>query len=169
MLTVNFQAMAPSNITNDGSTLAAWKLTVNILCLDYGGNMLDAALIATITALKSTTLPSITYDTDTKLYEIIESNEDQMGTKLELEHDVTCCSFAFVGNRLIPDPTIEEEDISNGMVHIAIDAADGSLVYLHTSFGKAVDEKDLSQAITQARLRSKEIIHLINEAVKKLK
>lgn len=44
---------------------AAWVLYVDATCINYDGNVFDAALVAMVAALRNTRLPTATYNEDT--------------------------------------------------------------------------------------------------------
>lgn len=44
----------------------AWCLYCDVICLNYDGNMYDAALIALMAALQNVKLPEVTYDEESE-------------------------------------------------------------------------------------------------------
>ena len=48
----------------------AWCLFCDVVCLNYDGNILDAALISFIAALQNLRLPEVKYDSETERVEI---------------------------------------------------------------------------------------------------
>lgn len=144
----------------------SWKLNLNLTCLNYCGNLLDVALISVMVALKSTKLPRVDYDTNTKIWSLDKEKE---GVPLDLKSIIISSTFAFVGSRLFPDPNIEEEDVSNGFIHIAADSTNGNVVYIYKPSGEEVEASDLITCISKTRDRSRKVLCLINEALKRIK
>ncbi len=82
-----------------------WTVIIDIYPLNDDGNLIDAASIATVAALKSTILPGI--DESGKV-----DYKHRTKTKLPLAKDTAPISFSFfkLGDFLVMDPTREEEE-----------------------------------------------------------
>jgi len=96
-----------------------WRIRCHIICLNFDGNLLEAASIATIASLSHFKRPDVTVSADRSLK--IHSFDERNPLSLTLLHLPFCVSFAFFvdNNRyiLICDPNECEEE-----------AADASLV-----------------------------------------
>lgn len=90
-----------------------WTVFVDIYSINDDGNLLDAAGIGAIIALKNAKIPKYDEKKECVLYgELTDKN-------LELSKDVPLSlTIHKIGNNLIVDPTREEEDISETRVTI---------------------------------------------------
>src|SRR3989344_2495278 len=97
-----------------------WTIIVDIYPINDDGNLIDAATIAAVAALKNTYLPGldkdgkIDYDTKTK-------------DKLPLSKETYPFTFTFfkLGNSLILDPTREEEESCDVRVSLGVSKWNG--------------------------------------------
>lgn len=85
-----------------------WILYLDIYALDYDGNLFDAASIASVAALRNTVVPAHRYG----------KGED---FKLPLKSVPISCTTVKIGNYLVMDPTVEEEDVSSARLTVATD------------------------------------------------
>ncbi len=85
-----------------------WVLYIDIYPLDYDGNLFDAASIAAVSALKNTVVPA----------KRLGKGEDY---RLPLRSVPISCTTVKIGDRLIIDPTLEEEDVSSARLTVATD------------------------------------------------
>lgn len=92
-----------------------WTVIIDIYPLNDDGNLIDAATIAAIVALKNTEMPGL--DVDGKI-----DYHTKSGKKLPLAKDVAPISFSFfkLGNSVILDPTREEEEVCETRVTYGI-------------------------------------------------
>lgn len=67
-----------------------WSLYCDIVCLNYDGSVLDAAVIALMAALKSLTLPVVSYNTELGNYTVEQSNRYRV---FDLEEIPVCSTF----------------------------------------------------------------------------
>ncbi|MBX8631232.1 MAG: exosome complex protein Rrp42 [Thermoplasmata archaeon] len=85
-----------------------WVLYIDVYPLDYDGNLFDAASLAAISALKHTVVPAKRYG----------KGENY---QLPLRSVPVSCTTVKIGDRLIVDPTLEEEDVSSARLTVATD------------------------------------------------
>lgn len=114
-----------------------WSVDVEVICLNYDGSLLDASLIAVLSALKSLTLKS-------ELPEIPDQN-------ISLNTIPVCCSFATINNFIICDPTLEEETVAQSTFSITIDSATSYSCHINKTGGKSLSTKDLMKCIQLAK------------------
>ncbi|KAJ1656935.1 hypothetical protein IWQ61_003579 [Dispira simplex] len=112
--------------------LAVWSLYVDITCLAYDGNVLDAAILAMMAALQSTRLPRATFDEGTA---IVRADPNDL-VPLQVERAVLSASFAvFTDHMVVTDPNAKEETVADSLISLAMDTQ-GNLCQIW-SFGKA--------------------------------
>ena len=95
-----------------------WNVMIDIYAINADGNLLDAAGIGTIIALKNAKIPK--YDKTEEKVLHGELTNDKIPTKKETPLSIT---FHKLGDNFIVDPTREEEDISE--TRVTIGSADG--------------------------------------------
>ena len=98
-----------------------WTVTIDIYTINDDGNLMDAAGIGAVAALKNARIPE--YNEETGKTKFGEWTEKKISLTKELPVSLTIHK---IGNNLLIDPTKEEEDISetrvtvcssNGTVH----------------------------------------------------
>ncbi|HEV2317205.1 MAG TPA: exosome complex protein Rrp42 [Thermoplasmata archaeon] len=87
-----------------------WTCFTDIHVLDHSGNLIDAAMLAAVSALSATTLPA-------KRFEV---GEDM---PLPMHHVPIETTFCRLGDTIVVDPTFEEEGAAQGRLTIATDEA----------------------------------------------
>ncbi|CAD6565922.1 MAG: hypothetical protein CYPHOPRED_000096 [Cyphobasidiales sp. Tagirdzhanova-0007] len=134
---------------------AAWVVYADLVCLNYDGNLVDAALVAVVAALQNTRLPKAQWDVD--LEEAV-AVPDELNS-LHLRSTVLCASFGVSeGGHLLCDPTAFEEPLLATHLSIVLDD-DGMLRNVYQA-GLGVRDtqlpaKLLVQAVAMARKRYK--------------
>ncbi|RDB19987.1 Exosome complex component RRP43 [Hypsizygus marmoreus] len=106
---------------------AAWVLYVDATCINYDGNVFDAALLAMVAALKNTTLPKATFDEETGRTTC--SSSRKFRTPLGITRTPIAMSFGvFDSKHILPDPTSFEEPLLDTTVSILVDSSSGALI-----------------------------------------
>ncbi|MEM3851778.1 MAG: exosome complex protein Rrp42 [Methanomassiliicoccales archaeon] len=85
-----------------------WILYLDIYALDYDGNLFDASSIASVAALRSTVVPA----------KRTGKGED---FPLPLKSLPISCTTVKIGEHLLLDPTLEEEEVSSVRLTVATD------------------------------------------------
>tara|TARA_Y100000310_G_C20608072_1_gene776571 strand:+ start:657 stop:1454 length:798 start_codon:yes stop_codon:yes gene_type:complete len=88
-----------------------WTLFIDIYSINADGNLLDAAGIGAIIALKNSKIPKYDKKEGKVLYG--EWTGEPIPTKKEIPLSITAYK---IGENIVIDPTIEEEDVSEGRV-----------------------------------------------------
>ncbi|KAJ7707738.1 ribosomal protein S5 domain 2-type protein [Mycena rosella] len=133
------------------SSKAVWVLYVDATCINYDGNVFDAALIAMVAALRNTLLPKATYNIETGL----TSCSRTVTTPLQILKTPVCMSFGVFDATLLADPTAFEEPLLDTTISIVVDEK-GDLVSV-VQLGPGVDVSGggdtLSTCISAAKSR----------------
>ncbi len=85
-----------------------WVLYVDVYALDYDGNLFDASSIAAVAALRNTMVPAKRFG----------KGED---FHLPLRSTPISCTTVKIGDYLVVDPTLEEEEVSSARLTVATD------------------------------------------------
>jgi exosome complex component RRP42 len=97
-----------------------WTVYIDIYILNHDGNLIDAATMAAVAALKNSKIPK--YDEEKEKVIFGEWTDKKMPLTKE---NLMECTVHKIGDKFLVDPTIEEEDSSDARVTIAI--ADGAI------------------------------------------
>ncbi|KAJ7127018.1 ribosomal protein S5 domain 2-type protein [Mycena epipterygia] len=106
---------------------AVWVLYVDATCINYDGNVFDAALIAMVAALRNTTLPQATYNVETGLTTCSRTTT----IPLQMLKTPVCMSFGVfdasvflltaMARTLFADPTAFEEPLLDTTISVVVD------------------------------------------------
>jgi len=113
-----------------------WTVFIDIYSINADGNLLDAAEIGAIVALKNAKIPK--YDKKTEKVIYGESSEKKLPMKKEVPISIT---FHKIGDSLIVDPTREEEDISE--TRITIGSSNGVISSMQKGNSKELSEEEM--------------------------
>lgn len=133
-----------------------WTIFIDIYSINDDGNLLDAAGIGAMVALKNAKIPKYDEKNEKVLYG--ELSDENVPLKKSLPISVTVHK---IGNKFVVDPTIEEEDVSSTRLTIGI--IDGSIhsmqkgnseTFSVDEFGEIIDLaekvwKDLSNKLSK--------------------
>ncbi|XP_072260105.1 exosome complex component RRP43 [Pyxicephalus adspersus] len=137
----------------------AWVLYCDLICLDYGGNLLDTCVCALVAALRNTRLPSVKINEETGLAEVKLSTRNA----LKIHKQPVSTSFSIFDDKyILVDPTNDEEILATGLMTIVIDE-DGTLCTIKKSGGSALSAQELQDCISRAITRHKEVQNLLDE------
>jgi len=132
-------------------------LWIDIYVLNHDGNLFDAACMAAVAALASTTLPKVVIEQD----QVKLIREEREKLKVNLEALPLTLTFVKIGNAVLVDPTLEEENICDSKITIgvsndrivSIQKTEGALTLenLRLVLGKAVElYKTLREIVLKA-------------------
>lgn len=93
-----------------------WTIFVDVYSINDDGNLLDAAGIGAIAALKNAKIPKYDEKEEKVIYGELTSKP------LPLNEEVVSITTHKIGENLIIDPTLEEEDVSEARFTVGADA-----------------------------------------------
>ncbi|KAJ7170658.1 ribosomal protein S5 domain 2-type protein [Mycena crocata] len=102
---------------------AVWVLYVDATCINYDGNVFDAALIAMVAALRNTVLSKATYNEETGLTACSRATT----VPLQVLKTPISMSFGVFDATLLADPTAFEEPLLDTTISVVVDES-GDLV-----------------------------------------
>ncbi|HUI38492.1 MAG TPA: exosome complex protein Rrp42 [Thermoplasmata archaeon] len=114
-----------------------WTCFVDMHVIDHGGNIIDTASLAALTALTHATLPS-------QRFGIAETD-----TPLAVQHFPVECTFTRLGDVVVVDPTVDEERAGQGRLTIATDEA-GNIVAMQKGLVGAFSPEDVKDLVERA-------------------
>lgn len=143
---------------------AAWCIYLDVYILDAAGALLDTALLAAVACLANINLPSVTVNEQGTVVSATQPEEATSLRKLSLRSlpfSVTCGTFS---NRLIVDPTSEEEALLQATISTIVDGQGKLISGPSISGGKGdVDTAMICQCIEAAKFRHKELSSLLQQ------
>ena len=114
-----------------------WVCYVDIHCLDHSGNLIDAALLAAVSALSHATVPA-------KRFGVAEADYP-----LEVNHLPIECTFVRLGDAIVVDPTFDEERAAQGRITVATDEI-GRVVAMQKGLVGAFSPDDVKDVVRRA-------------------
>ena len=136
-----------------------WNIFVDVYSINDDGNLMDAATIAAIAALKIARIPRYDEETGTVNY------EEKTDKKIPLtDHVPVAISVYKIGETLVVDPTREEEDVSE--TRITIGSSNGTISSIQKSNSSPFEVEELKKSFEISTKLSTEIYSKIEEAIK---
>lgn len=118
-----------------------WQVFIDVYTINDDGDLLDAATIGAIVALKTARMPK--YDEEEG--RVIYDEHTNEGIPLTKEIPLTITAHK-IGKNIFVDPTREEEDISEGSVMIGA-SADGEINSLQKSNDAEITVEEMDRII----------------------
>ena len=137
---------------------------LDIYPINYDGNLIDASFIASVVALLTAKMPK--YDEKTEKIKYGELTKDPIPLSDKIPIMIT---FWKVGENIIIDPKLEEEDASDARLSVALtkDKKEFNKINALQKGGEGVlTEKDLNNIFDLAKNKAEEILEKIQKAVK---
>ncbi len=136
-------------------------LWLDIYVFDHDGNLLDASMLAAMTTLLVAKIPKAEVKEDKN----VELNKEDKAS-LPINNKVVTVTIGKVNNKLIVDPTVDEEQILECKLAVSI-SEDGRIAGMQKMGTGIFTEEEILEAISLAKNASKTLFSKINEAIKK--
>lgn len=130
-----------------------WMVNVDIHILSHDGNLMDAAALGAVAALKSTKIPKV----DKEKMQVIRGDFEK---DLPVVHTPINISICRSEGKTILDPTHEEEEIIDAKLSVAV-REDDKLCALQKQGTEGIDMKDIEGIFDLAIKKSKELRKLV--------
>ncbi|KAJ3658495.1 hypothetical protein Zmor_010230 [Zophobas morio] len=140
----------------------AWCLFADLICLDLDGSLIDACMIALMAALKSVRLPVIDYDP------ALDNKQANLEHRkpLNITNIPSSTTFAKFDDKIVMDPTVDEEDLSTALITIAL--RKNELCFVHKPGGASVTDEQLLKCIDESQKRAIVIEGIVETALRSL-
>lgn len=125
-----------------------WSVDVEVICLNYDGCLLDAALIAVLSALKSLKLTC--------------KSKDIPERRFEINSMPICSSFAVIGDHFICDPNLEEETVAQSTYSITVNPSAKSNLHVNKIGGRSISTNKLFKCIELAEQRAAKLRKIVD-------
>lgn len=163
---------------------SAWKVNIHCMVVNHDGNVLDGCILGIMMALKDLRLPLVTVVSNNKAHEdddvvklLVSDDDDEdvnmkerNGSMLKLEQIAVPLTISLFQGKLLVDPTLEEENVSDGMMTVVVDlnsitvdessnnAMDGTILSISKSGGGAtMSSEEIAACVQLAFGRAKEL------------
>ena len=117
-----------------------WTIFIDIYSINADGNLLDAAGIGIVAALKNSKIPKYDEKNEKVLYG--ELSDKKLPLKKETPLSITIYK---IGENLVVDPTQEEEDIND--TRVTIGSHDGIISSMQKGKSKALSEEEMYKVL----------------------
>lgn len=139
---------------------AVWVLHTDIVCLNYDGNVIDAAIMALGLALSNTQLPKAELD---EAAGMVTADESEM-KPLQLQSQLYPSTFLYLENSIVADPSAEEEELGDSLLTVVLDSND-DIVNLWKRGAAGFSKDQIEECVDKARKRKAEIESVYNQSV----
>jgi exosome complex component RRP42 len=137
-----------------------WTVFVDIYTINSDGNLLDAAAIATLVALRNTKIPKY----DKKEEKVLYGEWTDEGLPLRKDIPLPCTIYK-IGKAFVVDPNREEEDASETRITISI--SNGDTVYaMQKGEEKEVSIKEFEEILELAEKNYKQLFPVLEKHLK---
>jgi exosome complex component RRP42 len=136
-----------------------WTVYIDIYSINDDGNLLDAAGIGAIAALKDAKIPK--YDNETDKVVFGEWTKDKMPLAKDVPIAITIHK---IGQSLLLDPSREEEDLSETRVTIGA-SADGVMSSMQKGSDAALTNEEMNRILDISDKAHKEIFKKIQKLI----
>jgi len=127
-----------------------WMIFLDLHVIDYDGNLIDAAVLGSVAALMNTKIPTAKVEDD----ELVVDEENKI--PLSINEKPLMCTLAKIGDELIVDPSLEEEEIMGARISVGI-REDGSICAMQKGGEDPVTRDQVLKAVESASEKTKEL------------
>ncbi|GJN87896.1 hypothetical protein Rhopal_000851-T1 [Rhodotorula paludigena] len=148
---------------------AAWVVYIDVVCLNYDGGVLDAAVLAAVGALKNLVFPEAAFDVDENQAICERVSTEHPGTRIPAASEPYSVSFGIFQGQVLPDPTLFESQLCSTELTVVLGApASGAsaskapLINVYQA-GAPLDNprETLTACIAMARRRADELRKIV--------
>jgi exosome complex component RRP42 len=133
-----------------------WNVMIDIYTINDDGNLMDAAGIGAVAALRNAKIPF--YDEEKGKIDYHKSSGKNVPLKKEIPISLTIHK---IGDSLVVDPTKEEEDISEARVTVCI--AEGEIHSMQKGEAKELSVEEFNKVLDLSEKIAKDILKEINK------
>jgi exosome complex component RRP42 len=131
-----------------------WMIFIDLHILDYDGNLMDAAVLGAVAALLDTKIPKATVVDD----EIVIDRETM--EPLPIRDKALMCTFAKIGEQMVLDPSLDEEEILSARISIGMTAS-GNICALQKGGETPLTKEEIMNAVKVTEEKTKELMEYL--------
>jgi exosome complex component RRP42 len=124
-----------------------WMVFVDVYTLNANGNIFDAGCLAAMAALATAKMPE---------YKDGEVDYETRKKKLPMNGQVVSATFAKIGDQIVVDPTMDEEQASD--CRITVGVKEGNIVSLQKGGEGGFTDKEIEEVFDRALKHSKNLL-----------
>lgn len=128
-----------------------WMVFVDLHILDYDGNLFDAAVLGSMAALLDTKIPEARVEND----EVVIDHEKK--SPLPIKEKALMCTFAKIGDELIVDPSLQEEQVMDARISIGM-RVDGSICAMQKGGMQPLGKEEIVKAVARTKEITKKLM-----------
>ncbi|BBD71881.1 exosome complex exonuclease [Sulfodiicoccus acidiphilus] len=136
-----------------------WTVWIDIDVLDYGGNVLDASMLAAVAALYDARLPKVEVNGDE-----VKVVKDEKGNRVPMNYPVVSVSVAKLDRFLLVDPDLEEESMAEARLSISY-LEDGKIVGMQKFGNGTLSVQELDTVEGLARTSSQRLFEELKKVI----
>jgi exosome complex component RRP42 len=137
-----------------------WSVFIDIYSLNYDGNLIDAAGLGAIAALKSAKIPKYDAKKEAVCY------GEWTDKKIPLIEDIPISITAHrIGDNILIDPTLEEEDVSEARITIG-SSVNGLISSIQKGETKELSIEEFNKSLDITEKARKEIFSKLKKSLK---
>lgn len=140
----------------DGKSV--WVVHADLVCLDFDGNIVDAALLALVSALKELKLPETHIDEDDAQAQVMIT--DGPKTAVVMDHVALPLSFISIDKHVLADPRLADEEVADASWTIVMNEQ-GKLLTVYKPGGKPVPVAQLQACMKLCEERVPTLLKLL--------
>ncbi|MBI5681291.1 MAG: exosome complex protein Rrp42 [Methanobacterium sp.] len=127
-----------------------WMIFLDLHVLDYDGNLMDAAVLGSVAAILNAKIPTAKVEED----EIVIDKENLMD--LPIKEKPLMCTFAKIGEELVIDPSLDEENIMGARISIGM-REDGSICAMQKGGEVPLTKEEVTKVVNITGEKTKEL------------
>jgi exosome complex component RRP42 len=127
-----------------------WMVFLDLHVIDYDGNLMDAAVLGSVAALMTTKIPTIKIEDD----EVVLDYDNMI--PLPINEKALMCTFAKIGDELLIDPSLEEEEIMGARLSIGV-TEDGSICAMQKGGPQPLNREEILKVVSIAKMKTAEL------------
>ena len=127
-----------------------WMVFLDLHVIDYDGNLMDAAVLGSVAALMTTKIPTITIEDD----EVVLDYDNMV--PLPVNDTALMSTFAKIGDELLIDPSLEEEEIMGARLSIGV-TKDGNICAMQKGGPQPLNREEILKVVSIAKMKTAEL------------
>ena len=131
-----------------------WMIFLDLHVVDYDGNLMDAAVLGSVAALMNTKLPTTKIVDD----EVVLDYDNIV--PLPINDTALMSTFAKIGDEILIDPSLEEEDVMGARLSVGI-TQDGNICAMQKGGAKTFTKEEILKAVSIAKIKTAELRTLL--------
>ena len=148
----------------DGSKLI-WVIYLDLICLNHDGNLHDAVVTASVSALKNLKIPSVNITSDIDGGDDVIKVDTESTRVMKLNSEPVSVTTGIINGQIIVDPTFEEESFCESLLTVVMDE-NNDIIHYYKPGGIGMDNDSLEKCFNIAKKQAKNVRTLVDKSNK---